>query len=97
MLEADAALVEQRPVVVVGRDDGELRLVEADVALEQRQRAPADRAEADHHDGAVETGVDRPFGHRAASLCSAGSSRHRPKGAVTVKGGARVVVCQSRI
>ncbi len=65
MLEPDAALVEQRPVVVVGRDDGELRLVEADVAFEQRQGAPADRAEADHHDGAVETGVDRSIGHRA--------------------------------
>ena len=71
MLEPDAALVEERPVLVVGCDDGEPRLVEADVAFEQRQRASADRAEADHHDGAVETGVDGSIGHEAASLCGA--------------------------
>ena len=90
MLEPDPALVEQRPVLVVGCDDGKPRLVEADVAFEQRQGAPADRAEADHHDGAVETGVDRSIGHRAVTLCSAGSSRHRSKGTVTVKGDGQI-------
>ncbi len=72
MLEADPALVEQRPVFVVGRDDGELGLVEADVAFQQRQRPPADRAEADHHDRPVETGVDRSIRSSGGYLVQCG-------------------------
>jgi hypothetical protein len=36
--------------------------VEADVPLDQRQSASADRAEADHHDRAVEARMQRPGG-----------------------------------
>ena len=50
LLEAQLARVEQGAVAVVRRDHDEFRAVEADVALEQRQQAAADRAEADHHD-----------------------------------------------
>ena len=48
---AHTELVEQRPVTVVGVDDGESLTVEVDVAVEQRQGAAADRAEADHDHG----------------------------------------------
>ena len=34
-----------------------------EMAQDQRQRAAADRAEADHHDRAVDLGVDGPVGH----------------------------------
>src|SRR5262249_32361570 len=57
MHEADLALVEQMAVAVIGRDHHELRAVERDVAFDQRQRSLADRAETDHHDRTVETGV----------------------------------------
>src|SRR6185503_8498817 len=50
LLEAQLALVEQGAIGVVRRDHDELRAVEADVALEQRQHAAADRSEADHDD-----------------------------------------------
>ena len=63
MQEYDLALVEQRPVTVIGRDDGEFGAVERDVPLEQRQGALADRAEAEHHDGAVEAGEQRRVFH----------------------------------
>ena len=69
---ATQGVLEQAPVAVVGCDDGELGPVVGDVTLQQRQRAPADRAEADHHDRAVETGMLRPIRHdevfRAAAL-----------------------------
>ena len=65
MDEADAALVEQLAVGVVGIDDDEARSVESEMALDQRQGALADRAEADHHDRPVDAGVDRPLGHFA--------------------------------
>ena len=54
LLEAQPALVEQLAVGVDRVDDHELRSVEADVPLEQRQHAAADGAEADHHDRAGE-------------------------------------------
>ena len=54
LLEAQVALVEQAAVGVDRIDDHELRAVEADVALQQRQHAAADRAEADHDDRAGE-------------------------------------------
>ena len=58
--EADLPLVQQMAVAVIGRDDHEFRAIEGDVPLDQRQRAFADRSETDHHDRAVETGVQRP-------------------------------------
>ncbi len=64
LLEAQAALVEQRAVGVDRVDDHELRAVEAEVALEQRQHAAADRAEADQDDRAGEAGVQEvALGH----------------------------------
>ena len=59
--KADAAFVEQLAVGVAWIDDDHPRLVELEVTLEERQRAPADRAEADHDDGAGDFAVDRPF------------------------------------
>ena len=80
MHELDAALVEQGAVGIVGVDDDEMLLVEVEMALDQRQRAVADRAEADHHDrafdapvlGPVRHGVVSPFGmgRRRASLAA---------------------------
>ena len=68
LLEAQVAFVEQRPISVDRINDDEFRGVEADVPLQQRQRASADRAEADHHYRAVEPRMQRPsglgFGHR---------------------------------
>ena len=66
MDEADAALVQQLAVLVLGVDDDEARLVVGEMALDQRQRALADRAEADHHDRAVDAGMHGPLGHRAS-------------------------------
>ncbi len=63
MDEADAALVEQLAVLVLRVDDHEAALVVAEMAFDQRQRAFADRAEADHHDGPVDTGVNGPISH----------------------------------
>ncbi len=60
---ADAALVEQGAVAVVGVDDDEMRLVELEMPLDQRQRAPADRPEADHHDRAVDASMYRSVRH----------------------------------
>ena len=65
--EADAALVEQLAVLVLRIDDDEARLVEGEMALDQRQRAFADRAEADHHDGTVDAAVHGPLGHGSIS------------------------------
>ncbi len=64
--EADAALVEQPAVLVLGVDDHEAGLVVLEMPLDQRQRAFADRAEADHHDGAVDAGVNGPVRHGAS-------------------------------
>ena len=63
MDEADAALVQQLAVLVLGVDHHEAGLVVAEMALDQRQGAFADRAEADHHDGPVDAGVHGPIGH----------------------------------
>ncbi len=62
--EADAPLVQQLAVLVLGVDHHEAGLVVLEMPLDQRQRALADRAEADHHDGAVDAGVDGVVGHR---------------------------------
>ena len=61
--ELELALVQQPAVGVDRVDHHELRAVERDVPLQQRQGAAADRAEADHHDRAVEAGVNGVVGH----------------------------------
>ena len=50
LLEAQVARIKQLTVGVDGIDDHELGTIEADVALEQRQHAAANGAEADHDD-----------------------------------------------
>ncbi len=77
--EAELALVEQPAVAVVRCDDDELRPVERDVPFDQRQSALADRAEADHHDRAVETGVQRPALGRGGGV-HVGHSRQKVTG-----------------
>ena len=66
--ETQLALVEQMAIRALRRDHGEFLPIEGEVALKERQRAFADRAEADHHDRAVEPRMQRPsglgFGHR---------------------------------
>src|SRR5450759_6507 len=57
MDEADAALVHQVAVLVLGVDDDDAGLVVGEMALDQRQGAFADRAKPDHHNGAVDAGV----------------------------------------
>ena len=52
-----------RPVAVVGVDDDEAGLVEFEMALDQRQRSAADRAESDDDDRPVDGSVDRPVCH----------------------------------
>src|ERR1041384_1095800 len=69
MDEADAAVVEQLAVLVLRVDDDETALVLAEMTLDQRQRALADRAEADHYHGPIDTGVDRPFRHFRRHSC----------------------------
>jgi hypothetical protein len=48
--------------VLVRIDDDEARFVIVEMPLDQRQRAFADRAEADHDNGAGNLGVDRLIG-----------------------------------
>ncbi len=48
MDEADAAVVQELAVFVLGVDDDQTLLVEFEMAFDQRQGAFADRAEADH-------------------------------------------------
>ena len=50
-------------------------MVERHVPLDQRQRALADRAEADHHDRAVEAGVQLVAVGRAGAGFHKGGSR----------------------
>ena len=60
--------VEQLAVLLRGVDHRHARLVELEMTLDERQRAPADRSEADHHDRTGDFAVDRP-----------GRLRHFPK------------------
>ena len=71
MNEPYAALVEQRAVGIVGADDDEMALVEVEMALDQRQRAAPDRAEADHHDRALDASVFRPLRHGVPRVAEA--------------------------
>ena len=65
--EADAAIIEDLSIRIVGVDDDEAALVEFEMTLDQRQRAFADRSEADHHDRASDAPVPRPFRHGVKS------------------------------
>jgi hypothetical protein len=49
-------------VVAFGLDHGELGRIEFEVALDQRERALADRAEANDDDGAVDAAVGSVLG-----------------------------------
>ena len=59
----DPAHVEQMPMRVGGIDDGEAALVELEMALEQRQDAPADGAKADQNDRAGDFAMNGPVRH----------------------------------
>ncbi len=63
MDETDAALVEQLAVRAVGVDDDEAILVVVEMALDERQGAFADRAEANHDDRAGDASVAAPMRH----------------------------------
>ena len=63
MDELDALVVEDLAVLVLWVDDYETGFVIIEMALDQRQRAFADRAEADHDNGAGDRGVNGPIGH----------------------------------
>jgi hypothetical protein len=78
--EANLPLVEELAVAVVGRNDDELLAVERDMALDQRQGSLADRAEADHDDGAVETGVQLEILRRAGDRIHVIKAPGRQKG-----------------
>ena len=57
--EAHAVPVEHAGFVLARIDDDHPALVEIEVALDQRQRAASDGAEADHHDRAGDLAVNR--------------------------------------
>ena len=61
--ESNIALVEQAAIGVDRVDHGEALGIVAEVPLDQRQRAPPDGAEPDHHDGPRDRPVHRPVGH----------------------------------
>jgi hypothetical protein len=63
MDEADTAVVQELAVLILGIDDHKTGFVIVEMTLDQRQRAFADRAEADHDNGSADAGVDRPIGH----------------------------------
>ena len=86
MHEFDAALVEQFAIGIVGIDDDEMPLVEVEMPLDQRQRAAADRTEADHHDGAFDPSVTRSVRHEEISP---GGVRGRAFGGVKAMPAAR--------
>src|SRR5262249_41061916 len=65
--KADAALIEHLAVFILGIDDHKALLVVAEMALDQGKCAFADRTEADHYDGPVDTGMHWPFRHRQLS------------------------------
>ncbi len=56
MQKPDLAHVKQLAIGIIWCDDDKFFMVECKVPLDQRQGAFADRAKADHHDGAVEAG-----------------------------------------
>jgi hypothetical protein len=88
MDEMQLPLIEQVAIRVLRRDHGEFLPIEGEVPFEQRQRAFADRAKADHHDRTVETRMQGPggigFGHcmHGCSFSRSGPPRHVSHGAV---------------
>ncbi len=70
--ERVAAFVDEGAVGVVRVDDGETRMVEVEMALDEWQRAAADRSEADHDDGTGDGAVLLPVSHSSlhAALAS---------------------------
>ena len=86
--EADAALVEEPRSLSLRIDDHEAALVELEMALDQRQHAFADRAEADHHDRAGDAAVDGPSGHRICLLTKAATVKGKHR--ITVSGASRI-------
>ena len=76
--EADVPLVAEPAVAVARIDHHEARRIEFEMALDERQHAPADRAEADHHQGAVDPAVNGPVRHRRASCREGGRRNPRP-------------------
>ena len=84
--EADAAVVQQLAVLVLGIDDHETGFVIIEMTLDQRQRAFADRAEADHDNRAGDAGVNGPFGHMpslqqqyAGDICGNAETEETPR------------------
>jgi hypothetical protein len=77
--EADAPLVQHLAILVLRVDDHEAGLVVGEMALDQRERAFADRAEADHHDRPVDAGMYWPFGHRQRLPPGLGHIRDRAR------------------
>src|SRR5947209_16727344 len=63
MLEADAALIEESAIGIVGVDDSEARAIELEMPFDERQCAAPDRAEADHHDRTGDARVNGPLRH----------------------------------
>ena len=79
---------EEDRVLVRGLDHVDVARIVAEVALDQRQRAAADRAEADHDDGAVDAAVDRvrramPAAPPAYSVCTNASTSSTWPGTLT--------------
>ena len=66
--EPNLALVEQAAIGVDRVDHGEAFGIVAKMPLDQRQRAPPDGAEPDHHDRARDGPVHRPIRHVASAL-----------------------------
>ena len=58
----------------------------SNMALDQRQGAVADRAEADHHDGAVEAGVNGVVGHRSLLQAEGAHIRQRVTDGIPPRG-----------
>jgi len=56
--EAIAALLDEGAVLRARIDDDDARAIEAEMTLDQRQRAASDGAEADHHDRAGDLPVN---------------------------------------
>jgi hypothetical protein len=61
--EPDAPDIEDFAVGIDRIDHHHSGPVEGEMPLDQRQGALPDRAEADHHDGAIDAGVNGPIGH----------------------------------
>ena len=73
---------------LVGRDDGDLVGLDADVAQDQRQDALADAAEADEDQATGERDVDRVLAHDGSGSCREGNVG-RPGSLPGIAGGSR--------